>query len=99
MICTGRDGYACAPATRNDAGSAAAPAARCRNCLRWGSFTTPSQNIFAEAGYQYVARIASCPRFLEDAGAYGFFRGGAAVPAMKIENATLRALLESEVPR
>src|SRR5262245_59919239 len=27
-----------ARATRDTAGSAAAPAARCRNCLRWGSF-------------------------------------------------------------
>src|SRR6516164_11185845 len=34
---TGRDGYACAHAIRETAGSAAAPAARCRNCRR-GSF-------------------------------------------------------------
>src|SRR5262245_4042895 len=31
---------------RETAGSAAAPAARCRNCLRWGSFiTSPSDNL------------------------------------------------------
>src|SRR5262245_42389785 len=36
--CTGRDGYVCADATRRAAGNAAAPAARCRSCLRWGSF-------------------------------------------------------------
>src|SRR5215475_2229755 len=35
---TGRDGYACALADPDTIGSAAAPAARCRNCLRWGSF-------------------------------------------------------------
>src|SRR5262249_47811550 len=29
---------ACAQAKRDSTGSAAAPAARCRNCLRWGSF-------------------------------------------------------------
>src|SRR5436190_556397 len=34
---TGRAGYVCAPATPQKVGSAAAPAARCRNCLR-GSF-------------------------------------------------------------
>src|SRR5262245_2025541 len=34
---TGRVGYACAFAIRDTAGSAAAPAARCRNCRR-GSF-------------------------------------------------------------
>src|SRR5262245_42987940 len=33
-----RVGWACAQAMRETAGSAAAPAARCRNCLRWGSF-------------------------------------------------------------
>src|SRR5262245_43057080 len=37
-IVTGRVGKACAHATRETAGSAAAPAARCRNCRR-GSFT------------------------------------------------------------
>src|SRR5262245_52450043 len=36
---TGRVGYACAFAIRDTAGSAAAPAARCRNCRR-GSFMT-----------------------------------------------------------
>src|SRR5262245_10399366 len=36
---TGRDGYASAHAKRETDGSAAAPAARCRNCLRWGSFS------------------------------------------------------------
>src|SRR5262249_50331171 len=35
---TDRDGYACALAMRGTASSAAAPAARCRNCLRRGSF-------------------------------------------------------------
>src|SRR6266478_10131077 len=35
---TGFDGYACAQPWPERAGSAAAPAARCRNCLRWGSF-------------------------------------------------------------
>src|SRR5262245_58427588 len=35
--CTGRDGYTSAHATCDTAGSAAAPTARCRNCLR-GSF-------------------------------------------------------------
>src|SRR5262249_45633778 len=38
MIRTGREGYACALAIRDTAGRAAAPTARCRNCLRWGSF-------------------------------------------------------------
>src|SRR5215831_5881172 len=38
---TDRDGQVCALATRDKAGSAAAPAARCRNCRR-GSFTVPS---------------------------------------------------------
>src|SRR5262245_37391673 len=38
MMRTGREGYACASAKRETAGNAAAPAARCRNCLRWGSF-------------------------------------------------------------
>src|SRR5262249_38079884 len=37
MMVTGRDGYACAAATRENAGSATVVAARCRNCLR-GSF-------------------------------------------------------------
>src|SRR5262249_2496942 len=37
MMVTGRDGYACAVATRENAGSATVVAARCRNCLR-GSF-------------------------------------------------------------
>src|SRR5262245_47004747 len=42
---TGRVGYACAPATRERAGTAAAPAARCRN-LRRGSFIAqPSQGM------------------------------------------------------
>src|SRR5262245_56665579 len=35
---TGRVGYACAQAMRDKVGSAAAPAAICRMCLRWGSF-------------------------------------------------------------
>src|SRR5262245_48868633 len=35
---TGRDGYVCAHDLSDTPGSAAAPAARCRNCLRWGSF-------------------------------------------------------------
>src|SRR5258707_11294 len=35
---TGRVGYACAIAIRDTAGSAAAPAASCRNRLRWGEF-------------------------------------------------------------
>src|SRR5712671_4159584 len=38
MILTGLVGKACARAIRDAAGSAAAPAARCRNCRR-GSFT------------------------------------------------------------
>src|SRR5262249_35565797 len=38
IIVIGRHGYACAKAKRDATGSAAAPAARCRNCLRWGSF-------------------------------------------------------------
>src|SRR5262245_17605703 len=44
MMRTGRDGYACTHAMREKAGSAAAPAARYRNCLR-GSFIfePPSQ--------------------------------------------------------
>jgi hypothetical protein len=33
----GRDGYACALANQDAAGRAAAPAARCSNCLR-GTF-------------------------------------------------------------
>src|ERR1700688_1989058 len=38
---TGRDGYVCACARRDSVGSAAAPAAKCRN-LRRGSFTNSS---------------------------------------------------------
>src|SRR5262245_45398086 len=38
---TGRVGYPCAQVMRDTAGSAAAPAARCRNCLR-GSFIESS---------------------------------------------------------
>src|SRR5262249_36570896 len=38
IIVTGRVGYACADAIRDTAVSAAAHAAKCRNCLRWGSF-------------------------------------------------------------
>src|SRR5215467_10266776 len=37
-IRTGRVGYACACAICGKAGSATAPAARCRNCLRWENF-------------------------------------------------------------
>src|SRR5262249_36930279 len=37
MKCTGRDGYVCACAIRDTAGSAPAPATRCKN-LRRGSF-------------------------------------------------------------
>src|SRR5262249_43828031 len=58
MMRTGRDGYACAQAIGDAAGSAAAPAARCRNCLRWGSFilTLPlashhSTPLVGAAGY------------------------------------------------
>ena len=38
MIRTGFDGRSCARAIRDTDGSTAAPAARCRNCLRWGRF-------------------------------------------------------------
>src|SRR5215203_4454563 len=42
-IRTGRDGYVCAKAKNEVTGIAAAPAARCNNCLRWGSFIDCSQ--------------------------------------------------------
>src|SRR5262245_25403984 len=44
---TGRDGYACALADPDTIGSAAAPAVRCRNCLRWGSFIKLSLKFIA----------------------------------------------------
>src|SRR5262249_29120106 len=34
IMVTGRDGYTCALATRDAAGTAVAPAASCKNCLR-----------------------------------------------------------------
>jgi hypothetical protein len=37
-------GRACALAIGDTAGSAAAPVAKYRNCLRWGSFTVPSNS-------------------------------------------------------
>src|SRR5262245_64090937 len=45
---TTRAGQGCARATRGRTGSAAAPAANCRNCLRWGSFIVadPSSALF-----------------------------------------------------
>src|SRR5215831_14553311 len=43
------------------AGSAAAPAARCRNCLRWGSFmaTTPLSPFSKDRASQYGKEIAA----------------------------------------
>src|SRR5262245_43065779 len=38
MMRTGRVGYVCAQESRDTAETAAAPAVRCRNRLRWGSF-------------------------------------------------------------
>src|SRR5262249_55806835 len=43
---TGRLGYACALAARDTTGSAAPPAVRCKNCLRWGRFIASlSENV------------------------------------------------------
>jgi hypothetical protein len=44
MMRTGRDGYACAEAKREKPGSAAAPAARCKNWRR-GSFIVASPAV------------------------------------------------------
>src|SRR5262245_65122250 len=38
MFRNGGDGYVCARAVLGTIGRASAPAGRCENCLRWGSF-------------------------------------------------------------
>src|SRR5262249_15362364 len=58
MIRTSRDGYACARAVRGPAASAAAPVARCKNCLRWGSFMA-SPGGPAGAAYHAIALPAA----------------------------------------
>src|SRR5215510_11703237 len=61
---TTRTGQACARATRGRTGSAAVPAAKCRNCLRWGSFMSPIRLQFylitSSARFDARSRIARC---------------------------------------
>src|SRR5215469_1713311 len=55
MMRTGRVGKACAHTKRDTAGNAAAPAARCRNRRRWGSFilNLPSHHSITSARLEY----------------------------------------------
>src|SRR5262249_34116208 len=59
---TGRIGEAWAHALRESAGSAAALAAKCKNCLRWGSFmaTTPLQLSRKDITSQHGNRPPQC---------------------------------------
>src|SRR5262245_63198135 len=57
MMRTGRAGYACAQAKRDTVGSAAAPAARCRKYLRWGSFISDLPGIRATVGFPQSLRL------------------------------------------
>src|SRR5262245_31777822 len=54
---TGHDGYACALADPDTIGSAAAPAARCRKCLRWGCFISDLPGMRATAGFPQSFRL------------------------------------------
>src|SRR5262245_33932372 len=63
----GLDGYTCAHAMRDTAGSAAAPAAKWRNCLRWGSFILHLPSRFTSfdhlvGGHQQLVRHREAER-------------------------------------
>ena len=95
MMVMGRVGRDCAPAIRDTAGTAAAPAARCRN-FRRGSFIAPSQRSFCGTSLPVSRKPNVFNVFSDKSVAFAALTGKANIPLS--ENLQRLCRLGAQVP-